>query len=118
MKKRYTKKQIVEAIKHWKSILKRMDESKSPLLDACSKEFGFETMTNIPIEDTGNDYSFDKFNEIASKDIALLKETDDLLTCVPYVFPEKIKDKYKYSNVVHFDNDGYFSFSFGIPMTK
>ena len=40
MKKQYTKKQIVEAIKHWKSILRRMDESKSPLLDACSKEFG------------------------------------------------------------------------------
>ena len=281
MKKQYTKKQIVEAIKHWESVLKRMDESKSPLLDACSKEFGedvvfdsnkmlfvlnesnisklfsildsfifasklktldnlkifvgnpstlnstileysngnpidlskyfalykpdqynfilpngekrfnikkngifintetnkcstfayaasnichemihvydmyfgklynyviwainngapvevidynshktsvfkqkkgeFETMTNIPIEDAGNDYSFEKFNEIASKDIALLKETDDLSKCVPYVFPKKIKDKYKDSNVVHFDNDGYFSFSFGIPMPK
>ena len=82
------------------------------------KKGEFETMTNIPIEDTGNDYSFEKFNEIASKDIALLKETDDLSTCVPYVFPKKIKDKYKDSNVVHFDNDGYFSFSFGIPMPK
>ena len=40
MKKQYTKKQIVEVIKHWESILMRMDESKSPLLDACSKEFG------------------------------------------------------------------------------
>ena len=46
-------------------------------------------MTNIPIEDTGNDYSFEKFNEIASKDISLLKENDDLSNCVPYVFPKK-----------------------------
>ena len=33
-------------------------------------------------------------------------------------FQKNIKDKYKDSNVVHFDNDGYFSFSFGIPMPK
>ena len=82
------------------------------------KKGEFETMTNIPIEDAGNDYSFEKFNEIASKDIALLKENDDLSKCMPYVFPKKIKDKYKDSNVVHFGDDGYFSFSFGIPMPK
>ena len=31
---------------------------------------------------------------------------------------KNITDKYKDSNVVHFDNNGYFSFSFGIPMPK
>lgn len=36
----YTKKQIVEAIKHWQNVLKRMDESKSPLLDALIDKFG------------------------------------------------------------------------------
>ena len=40
MKKSYTKQQIVEVIKYWQNVLKRMDESKSPLLDSCSKEFG------------------------------------------------------------------------------
>ena len=35
----YTKKQIVEAIKHWESALKRMDESKSSLLDEFAKTF-------------------------------------------------------------------------------
>lgn len=40
MKKQYTKKQIVEAIKYWQNVLKRMDESKSPLLDACIEKFG------------------------------------------------------------------------------
>lgn len=40
MRKIYTKQQIVEAIKHWKSVLKRMDESKSPLLDEFAKVFG------------------------------------------------------------------------------
>ena len=103
MKHHYTKQQIVEAIKHWESVLKRMDESKSLLLDMCSKEFGeekseFETMTNIPIEDIRNDYSFEKFNEIASKDIALLKENADLSNCMPYVFPKKIKAKFELGN--------------------
>ena len=37
--KNHTKKQIEEAIKHWQGVLKRMDESKSPLLDALCKEF-------------------------------------------------------------------------------
>ena len=40
MKKQYSRYQIVEAIKHWTSILRMMDESKSLLLDACSREFG------------------------------------------------------------------------------
>lgn len=39
-KKRYTKKQIFEAIEHWSGVLARIDESKSKFLDACSKEFG------------------------------------------------------------------------------
>lgn len=40
MKKQYTKKQILEAIKHWESVLKSMDESKSLLLDEFVKTFG------------------------------------------------------------------------------
>lgn len=38
--KTYSKKQIVEAIKHWKSMLKRIDESKSLLLDKFANTFG------------------------------------------------------------------------------
>lgn len=40
MKKQYSRNQISEAIKYWKNVLNTMNESKSPLLDACSKEFG------------------------------------------------------------------------------
>ena len=74
--------------------------------------------TNIPIEDFGNDYSFEKFNEIASKDINLLKEGEDISNYVPYVFPTHIRDHYKGSDLVHFGDNGYCSFSFGIPMPK
>ena len=41
-----TKHQIIEAIKYWESVLKRMDESKSYLLDAYSKEFGEDVVFN------------------------------------------------------------------------
>ena len=40
MEKRYSRKQIIEAIEHWQDVLKKMDKSKSPLLDACAKKFG------------------------------------------------------------------------------
>ena len=37
----YTKQQIVEVIKHWKSVLKRMDESVyNNVIDALIAEFG------------------------------------------------------------------------------
>lgn len=40
MKKRYTKKQIVEAIKHWESVLKKMNESiYNNVIDALINEF-------------------------------------------------------------------------------
>ena len=82
-----------------------------------SKKREFEMKTNIPIEDYGNNYSFEKFNDIASKDIALLREnamSDDNI--VPYVFSKKIQDLYKDTSIVGFGDNGYFSFSFGIPM--
>ena len=44
MKHHYTKQQIVEAIKHWKSVLKRIDESNSPLRDAFIEKFGEDTV--------------------------------------------------------------------------
>ena len=40
MRMQYTKKQISEAIKYWQNVLKRINESKSRLLDAFSNEFG------------------------------------------------------------------------------
>ena len=40
MKTQYTKKQIAEAIAHWQSILKNIDESKSALLDVFADKFG------------------------------------------------------------------------------
>lgn len=40
MKKFYTKRQIAESIRFWENVLKRINESKSPLLDACVKQFG------------------------------------------------------------------------------
>lgn len=82
------------------------------------KKKEFEMATNIPIEDFGNDYSFEKFNEIVSKDINLIKEGEDMSNYVPYVFPTHIRDHYKGSDLVHFGDNGYCSFSFGIPMPK
>ena len=40
MKRSYTKQQIVEAIKHWESVLKRMDESEDSLHKALYSLFG------------------------------------------------------------------------------
>ena len=41
MKHNYTKQQIIEAIKHWKSVLKRIDESVyNNVIDALVDEFG------------------------------------------------------------------------------
>lgn len=81
------------------------------------KKKEFEMATNIPIEDFGNDYSFEKFNEIASKNIELLKEDDNLSIQCP--FSKHIIEKYRDSDLVHISDDGMsFSFSFGIPMPK
>ena len=46
MSHHHTKQQIVEAIKHWESVLKRMDESKSLLLDAFIEKFGEDVVIN------------------------------------------------------------------------
>ena len=41
MKKKYTKKQIVEAIRHWTSVLKKIDESTyNAIIDALVNAFG------------------------------------------------------------------------------
>lgn len=40
MRTRHTRQQIIEAIKYWQNVLKRMNESKSLLLNAFSNEFG------------------------------------------------------------------------------
>ena len=48
MKKVYTKKQILEAIKHWTKVL---DESKSPLLDDLVAEFGEDTVLSRGLHD-------------------------------------------------------------------
>lgn len=43
MGKQYTREQIVEAIKHWESVLRRMDESVyNNIIDALIDEFGKE----------------------------------------------------------------------------
>ena len=45
MKKQYTRKQIVEAIKYWQNILIQMNESKSKIIDALIEEFGEEIIS-------------------------------------------------------------------------
>ena len=39
MKVQYSKKQIIEAIKHWQNVLRSMNESKSLILDALCQKF-------------------------------------------------------------------------------
>ena len=58
----YIKQQIVEAIKHWKSVLKRIDESKSPLLDAFIEKFGEDTVIST-------DYKYIRPTETIFQDI-------------------------------------------------
>lgn len=51
LQKRYSRRQIAEAIKHWQNVLKQLDESKSPLLDAFAEEFGADVVfSNQPFE--------------------------------------------------------------------
>lgn len=40
MQYKYTKQQIIEAIKHWQNVLAKIDESRSLLLDAFANKFG------------------------------------------------------------------------------
>ena len=40
MHKQRTKQQIIEAIKHWESVLRMLDESKSSLIDDFIEKFG------------------------------------------------------------------------------
>ena len=42
----YTKQQIVEAIKHWKSVLKRMDETTHNLLSIFVDKYGNDLVLN------------------------------------------------------------------------
>lgn len=46
MKKQYTKQQIVEAIKYWKSVIKRMDENQQILMSRLVKIFGEDLVKN------------------------------------------------------------------------
>ena len=43
----YTKQQIVEAIKYWKSVLKRMDESKNALLSELFATFNINDLLKL-----------------------------------------------------------------------
>ena len=47
MKTQYTRHQIIESIKHWKNVLKELDESKSPLLDAFAEKFGEDVVFSL-----------------------------------------------------------------------
>ena len=46
MKKQYAKQQIVEAIKHWKSVLKRMDKTTHNLLSIFVDKYGNDLVLN------------------------------------------------------------------------
>ena len=46
MKKQYTKQQIVEAIKYWESVLKRIDENQQTLMSRLVKIFGEDLVKN------------------------------------------------------------------------
>lgn len=101
MKKSYTKQQIAEAIKHWESVLKRMDESKSPLLDEFAKTFGEDVVfSKYPfIKDIKNiNKMFDVFN-LYLFDNKLPNTV--LIKCLPYndicKISKSIYDKYKKS---------------------
>ena len=60
MKTQYTRHQIIESIKHWKNVLKELDESKSPLLDAFAEKFGedeikgMQKRCNVAFDDYDN----------------------------------------------------------------
>ena len=83
------------------------------------KKSEFYDMTHIEIQDVGNDYNFEKFNEITSKDIKLMKEKELSELVFQKPFSKETIDFYKDSDLVSISDDGRsFSFSFGIPMPK
>lgn len=85
------------------------------------KKTEFKMKTSIDILDNGNDYSFEKFNEIASKDIKFLKENDNDWT-IPGLqapFSKETIDFYRNSDSIFISDDGMsFSFRFGTRMPK
>ena len=72
MTKQYTKKQILEAIKHWESVF-----------------------NGITINITANDKSFDELNDLAASEIQVLREDEISSNLVPIKFSSKFKEKYK-----------------------
>ena len=46
MRQKYTKKQILEAVRHWESVLQRLDEESSPKVDP-----GIDKETKVQLDD-------------------------------------------------------------------
>lgn len=103
MKKTYTRHQIIKSIKHWKNVLKMIDESKSPLLDAFAEKFGEDVVfSNKKIHLTNNNVKtiFDIFNLYLFDNE--LNYNNILIECLPYNaicnMAKTIYDKYKQHN--------------------
>lgn len=95
MKHNYTKHQIIEAIKHWKSVLRMMDESKSPLLDEFAKTFGEDVVFGNNKIITSLDMAKDIYNIV--NNIVFNKQlTPRLFTSVGII------DKLKFASYVVF----------------
>ena len=102
MKHHYTQQQIVEAIKYWESVLKSMDESKSPLLDEFAKTFGENVVfSKQPFSQNYKNINmiFDMFNQyIFGNKLA----NNVLIKCLSYddicKIAKSIYDKYKRPN--------------------
>lgn len=73
MQKKYTKKQIVEAIKHWESLLKRIDESKNALLSELFAAFN----TNDLLKSFNGRLLIQRFNMNGKLSIGILEELVD-----------------------------------------
>ena len=68
MKKQYTKQQIVEAIKYWNSVLKRMDESVyNNVIDALIAEFGKDVVLSKEFNYTLTQQDLKKIFSILNK---------------------------------------------------
>ena len=68
MQKKYTKQQIAEAIKHWESVLKRMDESiYNNVIDALVDEFGKDVVLSKEFSYTLTQQDLKKIFSILNK---------------------------------------------------
>ena len=67
MKDKYIKKQIIESIRYWQNVLKKINESENQLMQALSNAFGKDKLFSRNFKDRFNEDFFNKCYNIFNK---------------------------------------------------